>query len=90
MKIRKNLRDGGFTKTPKLFILSLRVHGFAETGVKIRFNLRRGISRQGPKIVIFCCSCSTFLFDAFEPCVKIRMNPRNGGLTKRHKVNISS
>ncbi len=86
-----NPRYGGFTKKPKLYISRHKLAGVCATEVKIRFNLRRGISRQGPKIVIFSRSCSTFLFDSIGPGVKnlITMNSSQGGFTKRPTMNIS-
>ncbi len=56
----------------------------------IKFNLRGGISTQGPKIVIYSRTCSTFLFYSFGPGVRIRMNPRGGGFPERLKRYISS
>ncbi len=85
-----NPRDGGFPKRLKLYILSLKLTGFAGSGVKIRFNLPGGISTQGPKIVIYSCACGTFLFYSFGPGMKIRMNPRDGGFPKRLKLYISN
>ncbi|KAL9969571.1 hypothetical protein ACROYT_G021800 [Oculina patagonica] len=90
VKIKMNSRDGGFSKRPKLYISSLKLAGFAGKGVKKSFILRGGISTQGPKIVIFNYSCSTFLFDSFGPGNKIKMNPRDGGFSKRPKLYISS
>ncbi len=85
-----NPRDGGFSKRPKLYISSLKLAGFAGSGVEIRFNLSGGILTQGPKIVISRGSLVTFLFDPFGPEVKIRMNQRHGDFTKRPKVYISN
>ncbi|KAL9969570.1 hypothetical protein ACROYT_G021799 [Oculina patagonica] len=90
VKIGMNPRDGGFSKSPKLYISSLKLAGFAVSGVKISFKLRGGIAKQGPKIVIFNDSCSTFLFDTFGPEVKIKMTPRDGGFSKRPKLYIST
>ncbi len=90
MKIRMNPRDGGYPKRLKLYILSLKLTGFAGSGVKIRFNLPGGISTQRPNIVIFSSSCSTFLFYSFGPGMKIRMNPRDGSFPKRLKLYILS
>ncbi len=70
--------------------LSLILAGFSGFGVKISFNLREGISIQGPEIVIFRDSCSTFLFGSFKPGVKIRMNLRDGIFPKRLKRYIAS
>ncbi len=65
VKIRTNPRDGGFPKRLKLYISSLKVAGFSGSGEKIRFHLRGGMSTQGPKIVIYSGTYSTFLFDSF-------------------------
>ncbi|KAL9969572.1 hypothetical protein ACROYT_G021801 [Oculina patagonica] len=83
-------RDGGFSKRPKLYISSLKLAGFAGSGVKISFNLHGGISTQRPKIVIFNASCSPFQFDSFGPGMKIKMNPRDGGFSKSPKLYVSS
>ncbi len=59
---------------------------------RMSFNLRSGISTQkGLKIVIFSGSCSTLLFDSFEPGVKIRMkeNARFIRFPKRPTLYIS-
>ncbi|KAL9969568.1 hypothetical protein ACROYT_G021797 [Oculina patagonica] len=90
VKFRMNPRDGGFSKSSKLYISSFKLAGFAGPGVQIRFNLCGGISTQGPKIVIFNNSYSTFLFYSFEPGVKIKMNPRDGVFSKSPKLYISS
>ncbi len=58
--------------------------------MKIRFNLRGGMSTQGIKIVIFSGSCSTFFFDYFRTGVKIKMNLRDGGFPKSSKLYVSS
>ncbi len=58
--------------------------------MKIRFNLRVGISTQVSKILIFSGSCGAFVFNSFGHNVKIRMNPRDGGLPKRPNLYISS
>ncbi len=50
--IRINPRDGGFPIRTKLYIPSLKLNGFARSGVKITFNLRGGISTKVPKIAI--------------------------------------
>ncbi len=49
--IRTNPCDGGFPIRTKLYISSLRLAGFARSGVKITFNLhvRSGISTKCPK-----------------------------------------
>ncbi len=70
-------------KRHKLFISSLKLAGFAGSGLKISFN-------QGPKIVIFSGSYSTFLFDSILPGVKIRMSSRDGGFPKRPELYTSS
>ncbi len=67
----------------ELYISSLKLAGFAGAGVKIGFNLCNGISTEGPKIVIFSGSCSTFFSDPFGPGVKIKMNLGDGIFPKR-------
>ncbi len=52
MKKGVNVRACSFPKRPKLYISSLKLASFAGSGVKIRFNQRRGTLTQGPKIVI--------------------------------------
>ncbi len=90
VKVRTNPRDDGFPTRLKLHISSVKLVSFAGSGVKTSLKLRYSISTQGPKIVIFSGSCSTFLFDSFRPGMEIRMNPCDGGFPKRPKLYISS
>ncbi len=73
MKIRFNPRDFGFPKERKRYISNIKLTSLAGSGVKISYNLRGGILTQGPKIVIFSGSWSTFLSNPFRPGDKIRM-----------------
>ncbi len=86
MNIGVNPRDGIFPKRPKVYISSLKLAGRTGSVVKTSISLRGGISTQRPKIAIFCGSCKYFLFDSFEPGMKIRMNPRDGIFPKRPKT----
>ncbi len=52
MKISMNQLEGGISKRLKLYISSLKQAAYLDSGVKIRFNLRGGISKQVPKIFI--------------------------------------
>ncbi len=88
MKIRINPRDGIFPKRTKLYILSLKLAVSDGSVVKISFNLHGGILTQGPEIVIFSGSCSTFLFDSFGPGLKIIMNQRDSIFPKGIKLYI--
>ncbi len=63
---------------------------FPGSELQINLNLRGDISSQGPKNVIFSCSCSTLLFDTFGPGVKISLNPRVGVFPKRPQLYILS
>ncbi len=63
-----------------------KIFGFARSGVKIGSNLRSFIPAQGPKIVVFSGSCSTFLFYSFGTVVIIKIYPRNCRFPKRPKL----
>ncbi len=89
VKHRINPREGIFPRRNKLYILSLKLAGFAGSGVKIGYGQRYGILTHGAKIVIFSGSCSTFLFNSLKPGVQFRMNPRDGIFPKRNKLNFS-
>ncbi len=65
-KLGVNPRDGIFPKRTKLYILSRKLAGLTGSEVKRSINLRGGISKQRPKIVIFCGSHKTFLFDFLD------------------------
>ncbi len=80
-----------FRQWLKLYISSVKLAGFAGSGVKMSFNLRGGTSAQGPIIIIFSGSCSTLLFDSFGPGVKIRINTRDDIFPKKtHTVHFKS
>ncbi len=51
-KISMNPRDGGISKSFKLYISSLKLAGFPDSKVNIPFNPRGGVSKQVPKIFI--------------------------------------
>ncbi|KAL9960230.1 hypothetical protein ACROYT_G033660 [Oculina patagonica] len=89
-KLRMNPGDGRFPKRTKLYISSLKLAGFAGSGEEISFNVRGDIFTQGPEIVMFSGSCSTFPHESFGPEEKITMNPRDAIIPKRHKLQISS
>ncbi len=90
MIITTNPCDGGFPIRSNLYISSLKLAGFARSGVKITFNLRVGITTKRSKIAIFSGSCSTFLLDSLGTEMKISMNPRHGSFPQRPTLYISS
>ncbi len=62
LNYRLNPHDGNFPTRPQLYNSSLKLDGFAGSGVKINFYSRGGISTQAPKIVIFSASCRHFSY----------------------------
>ena len=55
MKIRRNLRGGISSESPKMYILRYKLALCFGSGVKIRINLRDGISPERPQMYILSC-----------------------------------
>ncbi len=51
-----------FQKSRKLYVTKFKLAGFAGSGEKISFNIRAGISTQGPKTFIFSALCDRLFY----------------------------